>query len=215
MRSSILLAPIIGLIVWSGTVQAAPEQQVVDLLSKNANEACLVGNEWHFYAKVTGEISIRKQGGSGDIDIKDITAPGAAGFLDEKIKAAFGDKIMQCLQPYHLKIQDYILASATGPKEKQVIQGNSATSHAGDDPADGFDAVSCVTADVQHGWSLMPNSGTTITDSIANGSIGVTSNTYNGETFCTTFHMVRADRGHSAGVQAHAQAIQTRPARSQ
>src|SRR5271166_6150558 len=113
---------IVLLVALQGSVAyGTPDQKVVDLLTENANAACLVGNEWHFSANVSGEITLRKQGGNGRVDIKDINAPGASGFLDEKIKEVFGEKIMQCLQPYRVKIQDYILANAGKPKETSVI----------------------------------------------------------------------------------------------
>ena len=91
---------------------------------------------------------------------------------------------------------------------RRVIRGNSAVSHAGDNPADGPDVPSCVNA--SGGWTIVEGSGHIVVDSIVNGSLGQTGQQSTPDHFCATFYIVRADRGHSAGVQAHVEAVETR-----
>ncbi|SAL88769.1 hypothetical protein AWB74_08722 [Caballeronia arvi] len=92
--------------------------------------------------------------------------------------------------------------------ESQRIVGQVVTSHAGDSPEDGPDATSCVSADVANGWHIVPGSGHIVTDSIVNGTLSVTVQDETPDHYCGTFHITRADRGHSAGASAHADAVE-------
>lgn len=89
----------------------------------------------------------------------------------------------------------------------KVKAGLSLNSHAGDNPADGLDVRPCVTADP--GWKVKPKSGHLVQDELVNGASGFTRvNEETEDHFCGSFHIVRANKGRSAGSSMHAEITQ-------
>ncbi|SAL80472.1 hypothetical protein AWB67_05630 [Caballeronia terrestris] len=88
------------------------------------------------------------------------------------------------------------------------IRSTSYVSHAGDDPSDGNDVKACVSA--EDGWIIKNGSGHVVIDSIANGSLSPPAQEETPDYYCATFHIIRSDRGRSAGLEAHVEAVQTR-----
>lgn len=87
------------------------------------------------------------------------------------------------------------------------IRSQNYVSHAGDDPSDGPDANVCIQA--SDGWKIKKGSGQIVIESIVNGSLGQPLPPEESEDhYCATFHIVRSDRGRSAGVAAHLEAVE-------
>ncbi|MGF6765976.1 hypothetical protein P3T24_006317 [Paraburkholderia sp. GAS33] len=101
------------------------------------------------------------------------------------------------------------LPAPPGASLRQRVQGSVETSHAGDAPGDGPDVTSCVKADVEHGWNILRGSGRIVADTTVNGALGITKQDETDDRYCGTFHVVRTDPGRSAGVQGHAEAVET------
>jgi hypothetical protein len=66
----------------------------------------------------------------------------------------------------------------------------------------------CIRATV--GWTLVPGSGVLVQDEVANGAPGLGPKEETPDHFCQIFHIVRTDRGRSAGVTMHVEAKETR-----
>ncbi|REE17127.1 hypothetical protein B0G71_0064 [Paraburkholderia sp. BL27I4N3] len=192
---------------------AHADQASVDALTKLAKEGCLVGTQFDFKASAKGNLTFRdptKPGGQGEVSTDIRNGSGAVAILDERIRVIADQQTRDCMHPFVIKIMNYIIEHPA-PPETKTIRGVTVGSHAGDPRADGNDATACAIAEA--GWTIVNGSGSLVPDGQpANGSIGITNTDYNTQHFCQTFHIVRADTGHSAQANAYVTAVETRPA---
>jgi hypothetical protein len=187
------------------------DQATVDSLTSVAKEGCLVGTQFTFTTSADGSMSFRnplKPGANGQVTVDLRKGKGAVSYFQEQLRLVADESIQKCMQPYVLRIFDYIVSHPN--KETRNITGTPVGSHAGDDPADGPDATACAIA--EPGWTIKPRSGTLVPEpgQPANGSFGVTHEEYTPQHYCVTFHIVRANRGRSAQATGHATAVQER-----
>jgi hypothetical protein len=116
--------------------------------------------------------------------------------LMQDTKMSTPDKI-QTLRDINVRFQQ--------PPTK-VKPGPQANSHAGDNPSDGPDVGACVTADA--GWKVKPKSGHLVQDDAGNGGPGFTGTEETEDHYCGSFHVVRNNKGGSAGLTMHAEITQ-------
>ncbi|MBP2315463.1 hypothetical protein [Azospirillum soli] len=192
---------------------AHADQATINTMTKLAKDSCLVGTQFYFNASANGNITFRdptKPGGQGEIKVDAREGTGAVAIFSDNIRVVADQQIRDCMHPYVMEIFTYI-KNNPAPPVTRIIKGQTVGSHAGDPAGDGNDALACVYA--EDGWSIVPNSGSLVQDGQpANGSIGITNTEYNSQHFCVTYHIIRTDRGRSAQANAHAQAVQSRPA---
>jgi hypothetical protein len=200
---------------------ARVDQDYVNQLMGAANQGCLVGSEYGFQVDAHGVLEILKRspGGSLTAVARVYSQPGAAGFLDQSVKALMYEKMMACLKPRFDVIFAYFEKNPPDQPQEVVemviVEGPRTESHVGDPPGDGAPAKACVDAAVAGRWTIYPKSGYLVLEGLGgNGNTNFVEVPNSGvETptrYCGSFYVHRKNDGFSASAYAHARAVQTR-----